>query len=190
MDSLAFLKSSGPVGPLYVLFGDEAFLKRQAFQALRARALGADADEQAVSTHAGDKATFAAVFDELQTLPFFAKRRVVVVDGADPFVTRYRATLEKTIDQLPAGGVLVLDVKTWPANTRLAKMVSAAATIECKAQKAATLPGWCVGWAQTRHQKQLSGPAAALLVDLVGAEMGLLDQEILKLAIYVGDRKR
>src|ERR1700732_1773807 len=114
MDSLAFLKSTAPIGPLYVLHGDEAFLKRQALHGLRARALGPGADAQSLSTHAGDKATFADVYDELQTLPFFAPRRIVVVEGADPFVTRFRSQLEKNIDKLPASGVLVLDVKTWP----------------------------------------------------------------------------
>src|ERR1700688_4035441 len=107
MDSLAFLKASGPIGPLYVFFGDEAFLKRQAMDALRSRALGPDADEQAVSAHAGESATFAAVYDELQTVPFFAPRRVVVVQDADPFVTRYRPQLEKSVANLPASGVLV-----------------------------------------------------------------------------------
>ena len=77
----------------------------------RARALGPDSDDQSVATHAGDKATFAAVYDELQTVPFFAPRRIVVVEGADPFVTRFRSQLEKNIDKLPPSGVLVLDVK-------------------------------------------------------------------------------
>src|SRR5438552_2314094 len=113
MDSLAFLKLTGAIGPLYVLHGDETFLKRQVLYALRTRALGPDADDQSMATHAGDKATFAAVYDELQTVPFFAPRRIVVVEGADPFVTRYRGQLEKSIDKLPASGVLVLDVKTW-----------------------------------------------------------------------------
>src|ERR1700730_3184887 len=107
MDSLVFLKSTAPIGPLYVLHGDEAFLKRQVLQVLRARALGPDADDQSVATHARDKATFAAVYDELQTAPFCAPRRIVVVEGADPFVTRFRSQLEKHIDKLPPTGVLV-----------------------------------------------------------------------------------
>lgn len=185
---MAFIKGTGPIGPLYVLHGDEEFLKRQALLALRRRALGED--EQSVSTHAGDKATFAAVFDELQTLPFFAPRRIVMVEGADPFVTKFRPQLEKCIGTLPPTGVLVLDVKTWAANTRLAKMVDNAATIVCKAPPPYKLPPWCMEWAAAQHQKQLPAAAAELLVDLVGPEMGLLDQELLKLAIYVGDRKK
>ena len=105
-------------------------------------------------------------------------------------MTRFRAQLEKNIDKVPASGVLVLDVKTWPANTRLAKMVPNAATIVCKGPKPYQLAPWCTEWAAAQHQKQLPSAAAALLVDLVGTEMGLLDQEILKLAIYVGERKK
>src|SRR5262249_9263405 len=138
------------------------------------------------STHAGDKAAFAAVHDELLTRPFLGPRRLVVVEGADPFVTRCRPQLEKYVAQPAATGVLVLDVKSWPATSRLAKLVPAEATIGCKAPAASKLPEWCVQWTKAQHGKQLTVPAATLLVDLVGADMGLLDQELTKLAIYVG----
>lgn len=191
MEALAFLgKSSAKIEPLYVLHGDEAFLKRHALLTLRERALGPDADESVISAHAGDKAAFAAVWDELQTAPFFAPRRLVVVENADPFVTRFRALLEKKVTALPATGVLVLDVKLWPANTKLAKLVDNAKTIDCKAPKPYTLPGWCAEWSAARYQKKLPADAAQLLVDLAGADMGQLDQELQKLAIYVGDKTR
>ena len=35
-------------------------------------------------------ATFAAVHNELSTLPFLAPRRLVVVENAEPFVQEYR----------------------------------------------------------------------------------------------------
>ncbi len=36
---------------------------------------------------AGEHATLADVIDEVRTSPIFVKRKVVIVDGADPFVT-------------------------------------------------------------------------------------------------------
>jgi DNA polymerase-3 subunit delta len=189
MDALAFLDRPR-LQPLYVVHGDEDLLRRLALQAIRRAVLGPDDDGFSYSVHAGDKATFAAVMDELQTVPFFGERRLVVVENADPFVTRYRAILEKAVADLPDTGVLVLDVRTWPSNTRLAKLVDQAATLSCKAPAASKLPPWCVQWAKVRHGKQLASPAAELLVELVGADMGLLDQELAKLAIYVGDRVR
>jgi DNA polymerase-3 subunit delta len=191
MDALAFLgRTTANLEPLYVLHGDEAFLKRQALLALRTRALGPDADDSVVSAHPGDKAQFAAVWDELETAPLFAARRLVVVENADPFVTRFRALLEKKIGGLPATGVLVLDVKTWPANTRLAKMVPNAATIVCKAPSSYKMASWCADWSSSQYQKQLPVGAAQLLVELAGTDMGQLDQELQKLAIYVGDKPK
>lgn len=191
MDALAFLtRPPAKPGPLYVLHGDEAFLKRQVLRLLRAKVLGDDADEQAVSSLPGEKATFAEVFDELDTVPLFSARRLVVVENADPFVTRYRGELEKKLAKPSATGTLVLDVKTWQGTTRLAKMLDAAATLTCKAPPGYKLPPWCSEWCAAHYAKQLPAPAAALLVDLIGADMGQLDQELLKLAIYVGARAR
>ena len=192
MEALTFLDrlDKAKPQPLYVVHGDEAFLKRQVQLGLRRLVLGPDDDGFGVSSHAGDKATWAAVIDDLQTLPFLAPRRLVVVEQADPFVSRERGRLEKFVAGLPAGGevkgVLVLDVQTWASNTKLAKMVSDALVLVCKGPGSHSLPQWCVNWCIGRHGKQLSAPAAKLLVDLVGTEMGLLDQELGKLAVYVG----
>jgi DNA polymerase III subunit delta len=192
MDSLAFLQNpaQAKMQSIYVLHGDEDFLKRQVLLALRVLVLGAEDNSFGLSAYAGDKAEFAAVHDELQTLPFLGSRRLVIVENADPFVTNFRPLLEKYAGQPAATGVLALDVKTWPSNTRLAKLVPSDGTIVCKAPTAYKLSDWCVQWAAARHGKQLTAPAARLLVDLVGAEMGQLDQELLKLAIYVGNAKR
>jgi DNA polymerase III subunit delta len=188
MDSLAFLErpEKSKTQSVYVLHGDEPFLKRQVSAALRRVVLEGEDNEFGLSTYEGDKATFAAVCDELQTLPFLGSRRLVIVENADPFVTRYRAALEKYVAAPSTTGVLVLDVKSWPSNTRLAKLLGDAASISCKAPATYRLPDWCRKWAQQAYGKTLAAPAAQLLVDLVGPEMGLLDQELAKLAIYVG----
>lgn len=192
MDSLAFLQGAAKAKPrpIYVLPGDEHFLKRRVVAALRTLVLGPDDDNFGLSNRDGDKAIWAAIHDELETLPFLSSRRLVVIDRAEPFVTRERQRLEKYFTQPSTTGVLVLDVQSWPANTKLAKMLPEAATIVCKAPEARKLPEWCVQWCAAQHGKPLSAPAARLLVDLVGTDMGLLDQEMAKLAIYAGSNSR
>jgi DNA polymerase-3 subunit delta len=86
--------------------------------------------------------------------------------------------------------VLVLNVKSWPSTTRLYKLIGTTGAIDCKAPKAQTLPAWCSAWAQKEYGKQLVTAAAQLLVELVGNDMGQLDQELAKLAIYAGEAKR
>jgi DNA polymerase-3 subunit delta len=192
MDSLAFIERAHRLKPqpVYVLHGDEDFLKRQVLTALRGLILGEGDNAFGLSSHAGDKAAFAAIRDELETVPFLTPRRLVVVDNADPFVSQFRAQLEKYISEPATTGVLVLDVKNWPANTRLAKLLDGDATIVCKAPAMYRLPAWCTQWAASSHGKQLSAEAAKLLVDLIGADMGQLDQELAKLAIYIGTGTR
>src|SRR5262245_41738337 len=189
MDSLAFLDHppKGNPQPVYVAHGDEDLLRREVLRALRPFVLESDDADFGLSTFSGDRAPFAAVSDELAMMPFVGPRRLVVVENADPFVTAHRAALEKYVGKPSATGVLVLDVKSWPANTRLAKLVPAEATLVCKAPPAYKLPDWCVQWAASRHGKQLAAGAAKLLVDLIGPDMGVLDQELAKLAVYVGD---
>src|SRR5262249_9548371 len=114
MDSLTFLERAGRLKPqpVYVLHGDEDFLKRQVLAALRNLVLGMGDDSLGLSTFPGDRATFNAVREELHTVPFLSPRRLVVVENADPFVTRARAELEKYVTQPAATGVLVFDVRS------------------------------------------------------------------------------
>jgi DNA polymerase III subunit delta len=191
MEALPFLANTKTkIGPLYVVHGDEPFLKRHVIRAVRKRALGEESDDQSVALYTGDKANFAEVFDDLDTVPFFDPKRVVHIENADPFVSKYRSELESKLKVLPETGVLILDVKTWASNTRLAKMIDNSASIACKAPGSQYVAKWCSDWCVNQYQKQLPMPAATLLVDLVGPEMGLLDQEMLKLSIYIGPRAK
>src|SRR5271166_4774224 len=97
MDALEFLEQTSIASPaaLYVVTGDEPFLKRQALAALRERLLGRGDDAFALSKYTGDRATLGEVMADVATLPFLAARRLVVVEEADAFVSKYRSQLEK-----------------------------------------------------------------------------------------------
>ncbi len=190
MDALAFLPkaSKSKKQPVYALVGDEDFLKRRVRDALIALALGETDPAFAVSNYAGDKLDFSTVRNDLETLPFLSPCRVVVIENADKFVTENRPALEKYVVQPAAAGVLILDVKAFPETTKLAKALPDGAKISCKAPQSHRLPAWCSDWAKSAHGKAMPRDAAELLVELVGPTMGLLDQEIAKLAVAVGEK--
>src|SRR4051812_28137035 len=190
MDALTFIDKNGKVKrqPFYVLSGDEDFLKRRVLSLLVPLVLG-DADpEYGLTTFPGDKADFSTVRNELDSVSFFSDRRLVVIDQADPFVTKFRPQLEAYVTDPSAAGVLVLDVKAFPATTKLAKAVPDAAHIVCKGPPEYRLPLWSVEWCQTQYGKKLTTPAAQLLVELVGPAMGVIDQELQKLKDFVGEK--
>ncbi len=191
MHALELLKKPGslPVKPVYAVFGDDPFLRREALLAIEKAVLPDEDRELSIVRFAGDRATLADVVDELRTLPFFSKRRLVIVDGADPFVTAHRKDLEDYVQHPPSSGFLILSVKTWTASTNLAKLVEQVGiSLDCKAPQEKSLVAWLVQFAKSRHHTQLDTEAAKLLLELVGPEVGLLASELEKLSVYVGER--
>jgi len=172
--------------PVCVLFGDEAFLRGQALLALRGLVLGEDEGDFSFTRFEGGGAVLRDVLEELSTLAMFGGKRMVAVDDADEFVTRYRGELEDYVARPYSSSVLVLEVKSWPSNTRLAKAVAAdGLSIDCNAPVGPALTRWLDAWAQQAHRTQISAAAAEMLVEIVGPELGLLDQELAKLALVV-----
>src|SRR5262245_36091671 len=154
-----------PVTGVCAVSGDEAFLKSEVLVTLRRTVLAGEEADFSLTTLAGRDAKLRDVADALSTVSLFGDgRRLVIVEEADSFVTEYRAELEDFVTKLcdvkrgasAAAGVLVLDVKTWQSNTRLAKIVAAnGLTIQCAAPKERELKTWLTKRAKSEHQVRL-----------------------------------
>lgn len=196
MHALDWLRDSGrqPVCPVYAVYGTDHYLIRESIAAITRAVFPASDDEPAVTRYAGSQASLADVRDELFTLPFFSRRRLVIVEEADGFVTKHRKDLEAYVEKPSASGTLVIQVKQWTATTNLAKRVEKAGlAIECNAlpeKQAAKVTSWLTQYAKSRCGAQLDPAAANLLVELVGLEIGILTAEVEKLAVYAGEAKR
>ena len=177
-----------PAAAVCALFGDESFLKRLALSTLREQILGDGDSGFSLTTFDGPTVELRNVMDELATVAMFGGgRRMVVIEDADEFVSRNRAVLEDYVAKPRGSGVLVLVVNKWAANTRLYKSVAEhGLQIECKSPPPARLLKWLTAWAKSRYAATLPTDAAAMLVEMAGDEMGLLDQQLAKLAVSVG----
>jgi DNA polymerase-3 subunit delta len=180
-----------PAAPVCIVFGDEPFLKRQVIARLRAQVLGKGEGDFSLSTFEGATASLSDVLEELSTLAMFGGgKRLVIVEEADDFVGRYRAELEDYVAQPKASGVLILEAASWPATTRLFKAVAAAGLqVECSAPSGSRLTRWLVASAKKVHEVKLTLPVAEQLAEMVGPELGLLDQELAKLALSAGPER-
>jgi DNA polymerase-3 subunit delta len=190
MHATAFLKNPDkqPIGPAVALYGGERFLKQEALKVISRLVLGGEGDELGLTRLSGPATDLKTAVDTLLTVSMWSPRQLVVVDDADEFVSSFRDGLERYLERPARKSVLVLDVKSWPATTRLAKKVAAIGLpLECGALKGAELFSWLGELCRTRHAKKLDRQAATLLVELAGSDLGLLDQELAKLAAYVGD---
>ena len=108
-----------------VMFGEEAHLKQLCLARLTELVLGTGPDAAVgLVKFPGKETELKTVKAELQTVGMFASSRLVVVEDADDFVTKYRDLLEAYCLKPASRSVLVIDCKSWKSNTRLAKKIA------------------------------------------------------------------
>ncbi len=174
---------------VYVIAGPDSFRVRHQVESLLDRLLEPEQRALALYQPKAQEATLAEVLDELRTLPFLSPRRVVLLEDAGDFVRDNRESLEKYFDAPSLCGVLILTVKSWPSNTKLAKKLPAIGDlIEIEELKRYQLPAFVVQCARDEFKKSIAMEAAELLVEWVGDEPGALHSEVEKLAVYVDRR--
>lgn len=176
-------------GPVCAVTGDDAFLKREVRAAIRRHVLGQEQDEFCLSTFAGRDVALRDVLDALATVSLFGSGgRLVVVEDADDFVSAQRAELEAYVERPFRDSVLMLEVKSWPKTTRLAKAVAACGlTVECKPLTEAQTKRWLAERAKAHYDVRLDAAAADVLLELLPPDLGILDQELAKLSLLAGN---
>jgi len=184
------LKSKNRTEPIYVIAGKEQSLVNIECDRLLEQLV--QPEQRPVGLFIADpqQVAVADIMDELRTLPFLAERRVVVVRGADEFISKNRQLLESYFDNPCPTGVLVLTVDSWPAGTRLAKMLpKVGRLISIEHSLPWQLPDRLIRYASDAHSKELTSEAAELLVELIGDELGRLYSEVDKLALFADSEK-
>ncbi len=174
--------------PVVAAFGDDAFLRRRTtLQLLKLSGI----DEQEARAFEGDECVWRDVHDELATVSLFDpdQRRVALVKNADDLVKASRPQMEKWASSPVPSSLLLLELSTFPSNTKLYKIVNEKGRlIDCSAPKGKTAEAWIKQWASTQYQLTLTSAQTGFILDRVGNEYGLLDQELAKASLYAGDK--
>jgi DNA polymerase III subunit delta len=191
MRAIEFLSCQNPdtTARVVVLYGTDRFLKQECLKRIPG-CEGEDA-EFSLTRVSGADVDWRSVGTELATVSMFSDQRIVLIEDADEFVTLHRKTLEKYVDRPARGSLLIMDVRSWPANTLLAKAVAKTGLpLECNELKGAALVQWLQKTAMDQYQKTLDRDSARLVIQLAGTSLGLLCQEVAKLASLAGDAER
>ncbi len=174
------------VPPVYALVGADAYLQAERLAEIL-RTLPADLQRVDLE---GDKAELAEVLDELRSFAMFGGGKLVVLRSAEVFITRFREQLENYLENPSSSSTLVLRVASLPSSTRVCKLIQKIGVVEkCEPPRAAELPRWIVTHARAAHQVTVMPNAAELLAEMIGNDLGRLDNELAKLALQTDNGK-
>lgn len=175
--------------PVCVVYGKSTYLRRVALARIVKRELAGGDPALNLTQVDGSDADAARVLDDVRTFSLLGDRRVVLVEDADAFVSKNRVVLERFASSPPDSGCLILACANFDARTRLYKAVKKVGeVVDCKPIRGAALTAWVSTIARQEYGKQLDRRAATRLCEHVGASEESLDQELSKLATYVGSR--
>ncbi|MCI8967431.1 MAG: DNA polymerase III subunit delta [Lachnospiraceae bacterium] len=173
---------NGQLGNLYLLYGEEAYLRRQYRDKLKA-ALVPQEDAMNCSVYSGKDINASEVVDLAGTMPFFAERRVVIVENSGWFKSG-NDQIAALVKSLPDTTCMIFVEAEVDKRGRLFKAVTAnGCAALCEMQDEATLRKWVMGLLK-KENKSITPDALNLLLDKTGTNMENIRREVEKLVCY------
>lgn len=178
---------------IYMILAKEAFERKTALDALTKGVLKQEpSPDLCLHLFDAEKHTIDDALAELETLAFFAKKRLIAIQNVDKF-DKASATKLETYFAAPNRTVcLALIAPTVNRTTNLYKKAEKAGVIldipeEKPWEREKSLAEWLRSTA-IGIGKQIEHSTCQLLLKQLGTDQSLLHQELLKLACYVGER--
>lgn len=173
---------TGQLKQAYLLCGEEAYLRRQYRDRLTAALMG-DGDLMNLNRFEGKGINPGEVIDLAQTMPFFADRRVLVIENSGFFKRGGEALADYLAE--PAQTVFFVFVEPEiDKRSRLYKaVVSKGRVIECKTPDDAVLERWVLELL-TKEGKKITKRDLHFFLERTGTDMENIRGEVEKLVCY------
>ena len=179
---------TGQFKQVYLLYGEEAYLKKQYKERL-IKAMLPEGDTMNYACYEGKGIDSAELIDLAQTMPFFAERRLIVVENSG-FFKSSEPQLADYLQEVPETACFLFVENEVDKRGRMYKAVKAKGrAVELGRQDEKTLLYWIAG-CMKRERKQITEKAARHLVERAGTDMENLTQEMDKLFAYTMGRSQ
>ena len=176
---------NGTFQQVYLLTGEEAYLKNRYKKRLRAALVGED-DLMNFTAYTGKGIDIRQVIETAETMPFFAERRLIQIEDSG-FFKNACPELAEYLPTMPKETYMVFIEQDIDKRGKLYKAVKAQGRIvELGRQDARTLTTWVLGMIK-KEGKNITQDALNLFLEKSGDDMENIANELEKLLCYVQD---
>lgn len=178
---------AGAFKHMYLLYGEEAYLRRQYRDRLK-QALAGSGDPMNTHYYEGKNTVCGELVDLAETLPFLAERRVIVIENSGFFkhggeaLAEYLGTPSET-------AYFVFAETEVDKRSKLYKTVNKnGLAVEFPVQDVNTLKRWILGIVKKENQT-ITQQALEYFLDKTGTDMENIHSELEKLLCYCMDKE-
>lgn len=177
----------GSFRPVYLLYGEERYLKKQYTDRLK-NALGGDGDNMNVHFYEGKDLPVGEIIDLAETLPFLASRRVIFIENSHLFKSG-GDQMNDYLQNQNESTVFVFTESEVDKRGKLFKTVnSKGLAIEFGLQDENTLKKWVAG-ILAKEGKKITENTVTLFLTKTGTDMENIQMELEKLICYCMDKE-
>ena len=177
---------TGQFKNVYLLYGEEAYLKKQ-YKDRLSKAMLPEGDTMNYAYFEGKGIQIPVIIDLAETMPFFAERRLIVIENSG-FFKSAAPELADYIKGIPETAYFIFVESEIDKRGKLYKAVKDKGRIvEMARQDEKTLFVWILG-AVKREHKQIKESTVRYLISKTGTDMENLEKELEKLFCYTLDK--
>lgn len=177
---------TGEYKQLYLLCGEEDYLRRL-YRDKLLDGLQVQQDSMNFARFSGKQATEDALIDLCETYPFFADKRVVLIEDSGLFKEK-NERLNAYFENLPDYLVLVFSEKEVDKRNKLYKTAAQYdRVIACSTPDEKALTNWILVELK-KSRKSIKKSTLELFLSGAGTDLNFLSNELEKLIAYSGDR--
>ncbi len=171
---------------VYLLYGEETYLLHQYRDKLQA-ALSDGEDTMNTAFFSGKGIDPKQLIDLAETMPFFAERRCIFIDGSG-FFKKAPEELASYMEEIPESTYFVFSEAEVDKRNKMFKQVKKSGrAVEFQRQRENVLMQWILGRLK-KEEKKITRPVMELFLSKTGDDMEVIDRELEKLLCYCMDQ--
>jgi DNA polymerase-3 subunit delta len=179
--------------PLYLIISKNGYERKEAQQSvIKAIMPNPDSPDCEFNLLSGSNIQLTHLLNELNTISFFCKKRLVVVQDADKLEKGLTSFLENYFEKPNPGVYLILTAESVNKSTNFYKKSEKHGVIlDCPEEKSWEKEKSIQRWIAEKvaaDGKQIDPQAVQYLIKRLGHEQELIHNELEKLYCYIGDR--
>ncbi len=171
---------------VYLLYGEERYLKRQYAERLQ-KALCGDGDTMNTHFYEGKEISVGEIIDLAETLPFLAERRVIFIRDSGLFKSGGEQMAEYLASPSETAFFVFVESEVDRRSKLYKTVQSKGYAAEFSAQDEATLKRWVAGLLK-KEGKGIAESTLQLFLSKTGTDMENIRTELEKLICYCMDR--